>query len=286
MPIPKKLLPFSFLTLAIICAAYSSGPASSNNSGFTGAPSAGGGSEAVCGTCHNSGDYGTPRLSVRFDGTNATKYRPGQTYTVTVSVQPQSGMPPGYGFQAQFLDASDPILLPAGTLSNPDAVTQLATTDSGRRYAEHKGINSDSLFTFDWTAPEAGTGPVTLYVVGNLVNRAQGSVGDNGSSQPLTLTLTEDLSTGLRTPGILALESAAFPNPTQDEVRVSIDIPHSGEYRFDLYSTDGRVLTSSSSTLVVGPYTTNVALENLPRGTYYYRVSGPATAGQITLLRQ
>ncbi|PPK88927.1 putative secreted protein (Por secretion system target) [Neolewinella xylanilytica] len=279
-------LPFFLVAASILLAGYSSGPASSEGAGFTGAPSAGGGTEGICANCHFSGDFGSPRLQATFADMPGNAYRPGQTYTVTVSVQAEMGTPSGYGFQAQFLDQNDPIRMPAGTLSDPDDVTQIATTSSGRTYAEHKGINPDSLFTFHWTAPEAGTGPVSFYLAGNTVNRADGQLGDNGSREPLLITLSEDTSTGLFPTAPDRLTTSVSPNPTFDQSRVSFAVERSGAYRFDLVSADGRLLTSATNFLVAGPHSIPVNLVAQPAGIYYYRIAGSNTAATVKIHRR
>ena len=263
------------LVVLFLLVGYSSGPASSNGSGFTGAPSAGGGQEAVCGTCHSGGAFGTPRLEARFAGMEALRYTPGQTYSVTVSVRPESGNPAGYGFQAQFLDDSRPILLPAGTLSGPDAATQIATLDNGRSYAEHNGPHTDSLFTFDWTAPAAGTGPVTLYLTGNLVNRAAGDGGDNGSPTPYQLTLSEGSATTPVHDAATDAPIALAPNPTPGPVRLTIGEAAGGKYAVRLLDQAGRLVRSATYALSPGPSTLSLDLTALPAGLYFAQITGP-----------
>ncbi|MGB3800429.1 MAG: choice-of-anchor V domain-containing protein [Lewinella sp.] len=284
----KKRLPPFLLALSILLAGYSSGPASSDGQGYTGAPSAGGGTEGNCGTCHNSGDYGTPQIEARFDGMDDLTYRPGQTYTVTVSVQSEFGQPVGYGFQAQFLDSTDPILQPAGVLSDPDDATQIATVNNGRSYAEHKGPNADSLFSFNWTAPPIGTGTVSMYLVGNTVNRAAGSGGDNGSREPLILSLTEgeEVSTSLAGSPTALLAGSAYPNPTTDQAVVPIDVPATGRYRFDLISPDGKTIATSTQQLFPGAQSVTVDLRSRAAGIYHYRISGPTGSETVRLHRQ
>ena len=275
--------PLLIFFVVLVAGANSSGPASSERAGYTGAPSAGGGIEATCNVCHNTGSFGTPQLAVRFTDMPDHAYRPGQTYTVTVSVRPEAGEPAGYGFQAQFLDDSQPILLPAGTLSDPDGATQLATLDSGRMYAEHRGPNTDSLFTFNWTAPEAGTGPVSMYLTGNLVDRAGGYVGDNGSAEPLVVTLREDTSTGVQTTDIDRPVASAAPNPTRSLSQVEWTARYGGQYRFQLLDGSGKLLSSRRTTLVAGLQNTEIDLAAYAPGAYFYRIVGPRTATTVKL---
>lgn len=286
MPRLRPLLPFAALTAALLTTAYSSGPASSNGSGFTGAPSAGGGQETVCGTCHSGGAFGSPRLEARFADMADLRYVPGQTYSVTVSVRPEQGSPVAYGFQAQFLDGSSPILQPAGTLTASNPTTQIATLGNGRSYAEHNGPQPDSLFTFDWTAPAAGTGPVTLYLTGNLVNRADGERGDNGSSTPYQLTLTEGSATTSLDDASAVQRIAVAPNPTSGPVRVRIDAESAGTYTVRIVDPTGRAVRSTTHRLAGGTTTLPADLTDLPPGMYYAQVSGPNLRQTVPLRKQ
>lgn len=263
------------LALVVLGYGYSSGPASSNGSAFTGAPSAGGGTEATCGICHGTGNYGEPRLAARFAGMENLTYVPGRTYTVTVSVQAEEGAPAAYGFQAQFLDGGDPILQPAGSLSDPDAATQIATLDSGRSYAEHKGPNTDSLFTFSWTAPGEGTGPVSMYLVGNTVNRAGGESGDNGSTAPLVLKLEEGerATATAEAPTVAAI--GLFPNPAGSFTRLDLGDVRGGVYHLTITDASGRTWQNRVHALAAGEQTLRLEVSDLPAGIYYCQVSGP-----------
>ena len=285
-PLPRPLLPLLSLVTILLTAGYSSGPASSNGSGFTGAPSAGGGQETVCATCHSGGSFGSPRLEARFAGMDGLRYVPGQTYSVTVSVRPEQGTPAAYGFQAQFLDASTPILQAAGLLSDPDAATQIATLDNGRSYAEHNGPNADSLFTFAWTAPAAGTGPVTLYLTGNLVNRAEGERGDNGSSAPYMLTLTEGAATTSLTDAGAAGRLLVTPNPTTGPVELQIGSAAAGNYTLRIIDASGRIVSSTDHRLAGGTPTLPADLTGLPAGLYYAHVSGPELRLTVPVRKQ
>lgn len=173
--------------------AFSSGP---GNAGFfrTGAPSAGGGMESTCSSCHSSGsaNFGEPQvnwnIAQTLGGPNVTRYVPGETYFVTVSVSTEMGSPAAYGFQSVFLKTTDNTQ--AGTLSGFDANSQPAT-NGDRTYAEHNKRTPSGTWNFQWTAPAAGSGDVRIYSVGNSVNNAGGSSGDSGSTMSTIVNLME-----------------------------------------------------------------------------------------------
>ena len=193
----KYLYALCGLTAALFClTAYSDGTAATINSGYTGAPSAGGGTEGVCGNCHGGGSYTLPDLQISISetagGPSTTTYLPGRTYFVTATVSAEPASPGGpspaaYGYQAQFLTSSN---TEAGTLSNPGGGTQITPLTS-RTYAEQSAPSTSGVFTYQWQAPASGTGTVTMYNIGNAVNGTGGTSGDRGSTSPTLLTLTE-----------------------------------------------------------------------------------------------
>lgn len=276
------LLPLLLVLISVGLTAYVSGPAASQGRGYTGAP----GETAIkCSTCHNSGPYGTPQLSLLLDDATAEAYVPGRTYRVSVAVTASSGTPAGYGFQAQVLtDAAEP--LTAGTLAQPDATSHITALDNGRVYVEHDRADEDGMWTFDWTAPEAGTGPVKIYLVGNTVNDNGSSGGDNGSSEPLITTLAEAEETTAVFPSVTTTRAiAAFPNPVAEATTLTLESPSAGPATVTLLAADGRVLTENLRTLTAGTNRWTLSLADRPAGTYRLLVTTPGARYAVTLLR-
>ncbi|MFT5999854.1 MAG: hypothetical protein ACI81P_002313 [Neolewinella sp.] len=171
--------------------AFSSGPGASGTF-RTGAPTAGGGTESTCSGCHNTGSFGEPQVSwniaTTMGGTNITKYLPGETYFVTVNVSAPVGAPAAYGFQSVFLKTTDNTQ--AGMLSGFDANSQ-GSPNGDRTYAEHNKRTPSGTWDFQWKAPDAGSGDVRIYSVGNSVNSMSGNQGDSGSTMSTTINLME-----------------------------------------------------------------------------------------------
>ncbi len=264
---------FVVLALAIFQLANSSGPASNGNF-FTGAPTVAGGTERTCSTCHSSGNFGEPQISVRFaaEGDTAvalSTYRPGQTYTVTLAVGHTATAPGGYGFQSQFLTAANAT---AGTLSMPGNGVQIIAGNGDRRYAEHNQINNDSTFTFQWTAPEAGAGEVKLYAVGNLVNDNGSTGGDNGSTAPTIITLSEGSPVATRE--VVSINGALFPNPANDRAFLDITPRVAGTYTLQVRMADGRFLSQNTQALTAGQQRLEVPLANAKPGMYLVTLTG------------
>lgn len=265
------LLPFA---AAILFLGNSGGPAANGNF-FTGAPSAGGGTEGTCNTCHSSGSFGEPALNVSFalDGmpVELTQYTPGATYRVTVAVGYGDTAPAAYSFSSQFLNVANSPATTAGTAANPDGSTRL-TTAGVRTYIEQSSPNPDSTFSFDWTAPEAGAGDVNYYVVGNLVNRASGTGGDSGSTSPTIITLAEGAPSSTR--NFAAIPHTLFPNPTRGAASLNVTPTTAGEYTLSLIGLDGRVLRSQTLNLTAGTTTLPVDSEGVKPGVYAVQLIG------------
>ena len=286
------LLPLGAL---LLFTGYSSGVASNVGRGYTGAPSSGGGMESNCASCHNGGDYGEVGIEVSFsDDTSAdtlSEYIPGQTYTVSVRLTTEMGSPAAYGFQAQFIDGTTPIASVAGSLSNPaTGVTTARLTNSGtgivREYAEHSRPNRDNNeFTFDWTAPAEGTGPVTLYIVGNAVNGNGGTSGDNGSRGPRVIELAEGVVSSLRNL-TTTLPGAIVPNPSAGPTVLRLDVPTANRYTLTISDPAGRQLFHSTSHLPAGPQELPLDVAALPRGTYVVSLRSETDFGRYRFVRQ
>ncbi|MFK8160977.1 MAG: choice-of-anchor V domain-containing protein [Lewinella sp.] len=273
----RYLAIFAALGLAIFFLASSGGPAAAGNY-YTGAPTAGGGTEGTCNTCHNSGasTYGEPVINVSLvaDGETdpITEYTPGQLYTVTVAVGYPSTKPEAIGFSSQFLTASSPEVT-AGVLGSPSTGSQITNGQGDRKYAEQSTPNTtDSLFTFEWTAPEAGVGEVKMYLAANLVDRNRSTGGDSGSTTPTIITLTEGVPSGVN--NFAAIPHRLFPNPSNGSATLQVTPPASGSYELSITGMNGQVLRNERLELTTGDTQLAVPVEGLKTGVYIVSLTG------------
>jgi hypothetical protein len=185
----KKNIIFTLFGLAFVAFLFTSssgGRASAAGSANTGAP----GETTTCSGCHSGGSY-NPSISIQIfqQGTTTavTQYTAGTTYDMKVTLS-ASGSPGGYGFQMVALKNTGNTN--AGTWSSPGANTKIASVGT-RSYVEH-GVNSTfsatNNFTMKWTAPAAGTGAVTFYSAGNVVNGTGNTSGDSPVAGTLSIT--------------------------------------------------------------------------------------------------
>ena len=182
-----KIKSLYFLTILIIScyifSSYSSGPASVNGNGYTGAP----GEAFTCSGCHTGGAYGTTSESLEIrnaGGTLVTEYIPGATYSLELTISASMGTPAAYGFQMTSLENVGDTYV--GTWQNAAANLKFSVGNSGRIYAEHNMRSLSNVFSMEWVAPALGTGGITFYHVGNSVNSASGTGGDIGGTGSFT----------------------------------------------------------------------------------------------------
>lgn len=159
--------------------------------GKTGSPGDGG---ATCAQCHSGTAQSTS--SWTFSTVPGTGYMPGSTYTITVVGQHTSTVA-RFGFEATVEDNSGS---KAGILINTDPTrTALVGMDYiGHTFTGLAPISStNNSWSFDWVAPLAGTGDVTVYVA---LNAADGNSGTGGDViYTSTLSFTENTTPPLLT---------------------------------------------------------------------------------------
>ncbi|MBL7923696.1 MAG: hypothetical protein JNL88_05820 [Bacteroidia bacterium] len=175
--------------------------------GKTGSPG-----EPTCVDCHSDFalNSGGGSISIGNTGMNNWQYVPGQTYPITVTVSHQGSSLFGLGLECLTSSNNN-----AGTFGIVNSSTQLMTrlvAGVSRINVVHTlnggtGTNSKT-FTFNWTAPPAGTGNVTFYFTGNAANGDDSTGGDYiyGSSK----VLTEFICQPPATPG--SISGSAYNN--------------------------------------------------------------------------
>lgn len=234
--------------------------------GKTGAPG-----EGTCLDCHGgTSNSNSSSVTLTFSGTNNT-YEPGQTYTITVDASAGTSR---YGFQAITLNGSNQM---AGSFTVTDGARTQIRTSGSKAYVSHKqggtGANNQATsWSFDWTAPAAGTGDVTLYTSVLAANGNGGTSGDNLHLK--SLTLIEATSTSVselnETKSVLTL----YPNPTTTAFQVNQEFSS-----IAIYNLNGQLLQQHKN------FGTPIT-HNLPTGLYKVVLGGPKTSTTTTLVVQ
>lgn len=166
-----KYFPISVILLWVLWMGFSSNPPQSR----TGAPG-----EGTCNAsgCHNSSN---PAIQgdVFLDGISEG-IKEGESYTLTLRLQPSLGSPKRAGFQMTILDRKDQAI---GSLSSPGPNTTVTEADN-RFYFEHNPasnfIGTQALeFNVNWNLPEAfESDSIYFYAAANFANGDGGTTGD------------------------------------------------------------------------------------------------------------
>jgi len=163
--------------------------------------------------CNRSGCHAgssTVRAGLINSNVPSTGYVPGQTYTFTIQIT-EAGISK-WGFQVS-PQADNGTLL--GTLTLTDATQTRFAAGGGSKYVTHttagnSGSTGSKSWTFDWTAPAAGTGDVTFYTYVMASNNNGSTSGDQLFRE--SVTFQEASGVGYNPLNNSALE--LFPNPS------------------------------------------------------------------------
>lgn len=244
----------------------------------TGAPQPSAGDPKSGATCAKSGCHTgnavTPLTGLITSDVPVAGYTPGATYTFTATIT-RSGHTK-FGFEISPQDASGTFL---GTLIATDAVnTKLAThffAGSGNiagKYITHSNA-STGTWSFDWTAPVAGTGDVTFY---GAFNAAGGSSNQTGDSIFTSTTLvSENVASGIADLENSANAISIYPNPTADKFIVSNSLNAAGSLTISISDISGVLVKKIQTTAAYQ----SINIADLADGVYFLRIE--TTEGEV-----
>ncbi|MBL0105205.1 MAG: T9SS type A sorting domain-containing protein [Bacteroidetes bacterium] len=207
-----KKLSAVVMSVALIVFFASAIMSDNGRAGRTGSPG-----EATCTDCHADYNENDGVGSISISGITGGTYTPGTTYNMSITVS-RSGSTV-FGLGCEVLTASN---TNAGTLViTNSAQTQLksATVSSvSRQSVVHQldgGFTSNShTFNFNWTAPAAGTGPVTFYYSSIAGNHDGNESGDYVYTSSMALTESGGCATPAQ-PGAISGTTAVCAGSTQ-----------------------------------------------------------------------
>ena len=256
---------FALMIGSFLFLSNSSGRATSQSEGNTGAPNDNGNGNRTCQTCHNNGTFGvTPVLEITDAGgiVITDNFNPGETYNVKMTVD-ATGSPIGYGFQITSLNAAQGSAgTPVNTWATPGSNVQIATLGTGRQYAEQSALSASNEFTVEWTAPADGT--VTFYYGGNATNDNGNTNGDNAIMGSMSLDSNPDAINELER--VVALD--IFPNPVNDVLNLRTNAQTSDTYDLQLFDQNGKQISTERLMIPSGENVSPIDVANLPTGIY------------------
>lgn len=257
---------------SVLISEYTS-PAVGNATGVTqaaaGDPKSGGA------TCAKSGCHvNTPAIPVTSltgiitSTVPVAGYTPGSTYTFTVTFNR-----PGHtklGFEISPQDVSGNFL---GTLIATDAVntklTNVFIAGSGMvtgKYITHSNSTSGGIWSFDWTAPVAGTGDVTFY---GAFNAADGNNAVSGDSIfTSTLLVSEDVASGIEDLENSLNTISIYPNPITGNFIVSNNLNAAGSLTISISDIRGVLVKQVQNAVAYQP----IDISDLADGVYFLRI--------------
>ncbi len=247
----KKII-FSILLLPVLLMtfSYSSGAPF----GYSGSQGDRGRS---CTYCHSfSGTAPSP--NIQLSGLPSNGYVPGQTYNLTLDVSNVSNTKTG--FEATAEDAANQ---KTGTFANTDGNTQAIQSNT---YITHTSAGTAlHNWSFNWTAPDAGTGDVKLYYVVNIANGDGNTTGDyianNFESIPEQSANISELTDQ---------QFSIYPNPADDYIKFS---SHMGKIKnIEILDVLGKTYRTTSQN-------NQIDVSFLPTGNYLLRLQTEKLTG-------
>jgi len=163
------------IALPLAASAFKEGPYPNVTGGF---------GEQSCHLCHLDNPINDPGGSLTLDGVPAT-YKPGEKYTITVKIAREGLRRGGFEIGARF--ATGKLKgKQAGTWRPLEPREQLipGAVDKALTFVQHNLAGSRvpatgaNLWTIEWTAPAAATGPVQFNVAANASNNDDSPLGD------------------------------------------------------------------------------------------------------------
>ena len=144
--------------------------------GYSGDPAGG---NKTCNTigCHSSGP--APQMQTGWITSNipATGYVPGTVYTITATATRANHSK--FGFQVSPQNTAG---IQMGTMTITSTQTAITNGLGGMPYITHTSTGTSGVgsktWSFDWTAPVAGSGTVNFYGAFNITNFSNTSSGD------------------------------------------------------------------------------------------------------------
>ncbi|SDL33960.1 Por secretion system C-terminal sorting domain-containing protein [Catalinimonas alkaloidigena] len=235
--------------------------------------------EPTCTGCHQGFDLnsGSALFSVSLPN-DCTSYMPDSTYLMTVTFANSDASV--HGFEWVALDADDANV---GTITITDQDKTQSSTESDRTYVKHTlAGTADTTWTFEWTAPASGTGPVTFYAAGNEAN----GNGSNTGDRIYTTAFIAREAVASSSAEALAFTSAVrvFPNPASEVLSTSFHLPTSAPVTLHVLSLTGQQVASFPQGLLTeGNHTLRLRLDRAyPAGAYLLQVE----AGRFSATRR
>lgn len=276
----KKLLLFTTAFLSVLAISLSSLTYTFSSPG--GAPAGATGSPGDNNlTCARSGCHAgtaSPQAGLISSNVPLSGYVPGETYQITVSIT-QNGISK-WGFQASPQN-SNGVLLGTLTLTDPSRTRFIGT---GNKYVTHttggnSGATGSTSWSFNWTAPSVGTGPVTFYTAAMAANGNNATSGDQVFFD--NIVINEDFTISVNDQQAKS-EISIYPNPAQGSELFINKLK--GNESLIIRDMQGRIVLNTGFS--AAGTTQAVNIDKLPKGAYILELSGESGSKVKRFIRQ
>jgi hypothetical protein len=232
--------------------------------GYSGAP----GSSGRCASSCHGASGGTIQVSGFPE-----QYAPGQSYVITVSHNGGNSIRQFNGSCRIGTGTHNAGVIAAGMMT-------VIYNASGETNGIHLSTTNQNSATFNWTAPQSGTGSVKLYIAGQ-----QG--GSSGPNTSLVLTASEQL-TGLgnagNTPGNFTIISN-YPNPFNAQTTFEYQLPQASHVLIEINDLLGRkTVTLVDGNKAAGSHRLVWNASDIPSGIYFARIQTESASQSIKLV--
>ncbi|NOX47044.1 MAG: T9SS type A sorting domain-containing protein [Chlorobi bacterium] len=214
---------------------------------FTGSPGAKSGSPGdngvTCTQCH--GGSATDQEDWLTSNIPATGYVPGETYTITAAGSHAGAA--RFGFEATAEDSGN---AKTGTFIITNDVENRFTNDDAAVTHKSTGTtpNGDSKsWSFDWIAPQAGTGEVGFYAAFNAANGNGSPSGD--VIYKTSMFVGEDINTSVGDSFGAKSSVRVFPNPFTNYFTVNIPGENAKVSSLKVFNSIGKQVYSKDNLL-------------------------------------
>jgi hypothetical protein len=262
----KKYIYSIFFVLIGIIVLQSFGPAKLMKKdgaapGYTGSP---GDSLKNCTACHG----GTAKNVAGWITSNipATGYVAGQTYTITTTNTEAEGT--RYGFEISPQNQAGDLL---GTMIITDTIqTKLVGLGKYITYTENgvDGIGSKT-WSFNWVAPNSGTGNVTFY--GGYNSNFNGHK-DGDKTFLSSLTVKESGTNFIANLTNSIANFSMYPNPSKDWLSINFDLKTASNVVIDIIDINGKQVALLLNEKQAGFVTKQFSTATLANGSYFVRL--------------
>lgn len=228
--------------------------------GNTGAPGQFNGRTCANSSCHSGNAI--LQLNMITSDIPASGYKPGETYTITGTVS-EPGITK-FGFEISPQDSAGNLL---GSLTVTNSTeTQLTNQSKSvtHTFAGNSGPSGTKSWSFDWTAPSAGTGLVTFWGAFNAANSNNSTSGD--IIYRSLLAVDEDTTTTVNIDEEIASSIFMFPNPVSETLYISLKNPAQSRLQVEIHNLSGKKM--ESAVMAKNASRMSMDVRDFPAGNY------------------